>query len=309
MTTYDEVYIFFDTNKIEARVDKRVFLSSISVKNEYFEIEKLIQEQSLQEKVHLCIPEVVWKEMAEHMRKDYSASVQSLRKRLDDERKMFGSLLDVDITFKLEEEKKTYEEYLKEIQEEFLSNPKITAKIVPYPKEPEVMDVLLEKATHSDSPFSSAKGNRKEYSDAGFKDALIFETFVRLTKKSCLGILFTDDRDFNEALDKVEQNSNLFCIHEYAELKKILFDNFEIFDTDIVVQKVNNNPYLYEQIFIELGIPKPQNTICEGITNISEVQEGISMTLKLRMDGDISEFNIIYDVNANELFSVEPSDD
>lgn len=305
MTTYDEVYIYFDTNKIEARNGKRLFLSDISVKNEYFDIENFIQEQKLTSKVHLCIPEVVWKELAEHMRKDYKSSVQSLKQRISDEKKMFGSLLDADLVFKLEDDKKSYEEYIGEIQEEFLNNPKITASIIPYPKEPEVMDSLLEKATHSDSPFSTAKNNKKEYSDAGFKDALIFETFVRHTGQSSMGILYTNDRDFDEALDKVESNGNLRCIYEFDELKKVLMDNFQIVDADIVAQKVANNQYLYEQIFAELQIPSPQNTVYEGISNIEESDEGISLVLTLRLDGELAKFNLIYDVNANELVSVD----
>ena len=90
MTTYDEVYIYFDTNKIEARNGKRLFLSDVSVKNEYFDIENFIHDQALTDKVHLCIPEVAWKELAEHMRKDYVSFVQSLKQRLSDEKKMFG---------------------------------------------------------------------------------------------------------------------------------------------------------------------------------------------------------------------------
>lgn len=311
MTTYDEVFVFVDTNKLEARVDKRVFLWEITPQKEYCDLVRLINELGLEDKVHVCIPEVVWLEVAEHMRRDYSKYKQSIIDRVTTERKMFGSLIDINVSFTLENEKTEYNDYIIQVQEEFLNNPKTKADIISYPKEQDVMERLLDKATHATSPFSSAQsisGKKKEYTDAGFKDALIFETFLHEVKNDELGILFTSDTDFNSALDDIEKE-NLQCITSFSELKRIILTNYGIQDKDIIIQTIKENTYLFEQICSELNITTPVNIVFERIEKVETVEEGISFKLALRLDGEIVVFDIIYDINANELYSANFSED
>lgn len=311
MTTYDEVFVFVDTNKLEARVDKRVFLYEITPQKEYCDLIRLISELGLEQKVHVCIPDVVWIEVAEHMRSDYFKYKQSIIDRVNNERKMFGSLIDIDISFALENEKVKYDEYIIQAQEGFLDNPKTKAEIVSYPREQDVMERLLDKATHTISPFSNAQGingKKKEYSDAGFKDALIFETFVNKVKDNELGILFTSDTDFNLALDGMNKE-NLYCFTSFVELKKRIMMNFGIQDKDIIIQTIKENTYLFDQICSELDITTPTNIYFESIDEVQTVDEGISFKLALRLDGEIINFDVIYDINANELYSVVFSED
>lgn len=302
MTTYDELYIFFDTNKLEARVDKRVFLQSVTFKNDYYDVENLVKDINLTDKIHLCIPEIAWREIAEHMRKDYCSNKKSIMDKIKYERKMFGSLIDIEVSFPIGNIS-DYDVYLSQIQKEFLDNPKFIGRVVPYPKEPEVMELLIEKATHSISPFAQAKG-KKEYSDAGFKDAVIFETFVRQTKDNCLGVLFTNDYDFDGALEKVNKD-NLKCIHDYNDLKTLIYSNFEIKDDEIAIEKIKNDEYLYAQICEEVGIMDYGNFVCEDISDVHETDEGLGLTLTLRINGDVEKFNIVYDVNASQLCYAE----
>lgn len=311
MTTYDEINVFIDTNKLESRVGDRVFLNEITPQKDYCELIRLIKEFGLENKVHVFIPEVVWLEVAEHMRRDYLSYKQSIIDMINKERKMFGSLIDVDLSFRLDDEKVEYDKYIEQIQNEFLDNPKTRASIMPYPKEQEVMERLLDKATHTISPFSKAQGNngkKKKYSDAGFKDALIFETFVANTKDDELGILFTNDTDFDLALKGTKKN-NLCCISDYNKLKQHIFLNYGIQDEEIIVQKIKDNTYLFEQICSEMGITIPDSIVFESIMGVENVDEGVSFKLTLRLNGEAVVFDVIYDLNANELYSVNFSED
>lgn len=311
MTTYDDVFIFVDTNKLEARVDKRVFLWEITPQKEYCDLIRLVNELGLESKVHVCIPEVVWLEVAEHMRRDYFKYKQSIIERINNERKMFGSLIDINVSFTLENNKIEYDDYIIQVQEEFLDNPKTKADIISYPKEQEILERLLDKATHTISPFSNAQsicGKKKEYTDAGFKDALIFETFVKAVKDNELGILFTSDTDFNSALDDINKD-NLYCITSFIELKKMIMMNYGMQDKDIIIQTIKENAYLFEQICSELNIDTPSNIIFDSIDNVKNVDEGIAFKLALRLDGEVVRFDVIYDLNANELYTVNFSDE
>lgn len=308
MTTYDEVYIFFDTNILESRCGKRLFLSEITLAKEYYSVQELVQDNGLQEKVYLCIPEIVWLEIAEHMLKEYERCSKSLVDKLSEDKKMFGSLINADVEFVLEKEYKSYKEYLREIQYTFLSNPKILARIVPCPKDSGLIDVLIEKATRTISPFSAAKGSKKQYSDAGFKDALIFETFVRNVKDDSLGILFTADGDYASALEFLNKE-NLLISKSFDEIKERILTNYQIRNVDISAKKLVGNDYLYKQICEELEIPNVSKIIYERMDNIRECEEGLAVKLTLRINGDLYSFDVIYDVNANELFSVELSAD
>lgn len=123
-----------------------------------------------------------------------------------------------------------------------------------------------------------------------------------------MGILFTSDTDFNLALDGMNKE-NLYCFTSFVELKKRIMMNFGIQDKDIIIQTIKENTYLFDQICSELDITTPMNIYFESIDEVQSVDEGISFKLALRLDGEIINFDVIYDINANELYSVVFSED
>ncbi len=48
---YDNIYIYFNTNVIETRVRKKLFVSQIRLSRLYYEIEKLIKDLQLESNV------------------------------------------------------------------------------------------------------------------------------------------------------------------------------------------------------------------------------------------------------------------
>ena len=70
-----------------------------------------------------------------------------------------------------------------------------------------------------------------------------------------------------------------------------------------------NFPNLFDQICSELDITTPTNIYFESIDEVQTVDEGKSFKLALRLDGEIINFDVIYDINANELYSVVFSED
>ena len=304
---YDNIYIYFDTNAIETRVGKKLFVSQIRLSRLYYEVEKLVKDLQLESEVKLCIPEVAWLEMLEHMKMCYKSEKQSMLDKISEIKKLFGDLVDIDVYFSLSESGNSYNSFLKDLEREMLEDGKFLAKIIPFPKDKQTMQVLFEKATQSISPFTKVSKGKKEYSDAGFKDALIFETMVEHTNNG-MGILLTTDTDYEGAF-KYAQVDNFLCIKTVEELKTILIENYHITDTRYLEAQIQENEYLFERVLEETGIGIHCNYIYEGMEEIQETEMGQEFILKLRVNGIIQSFEVVYDIGANELVSAGLKED
>lgn len=303
---YDNIYIYFDTNAIEVRVGKKLFVSQISLSKLYYEIQGLIKDLRLENKVHICIPEVAWLEMLEHMKTCYKTEKQSMMDKISEIKKLFGDLIDIDVQFTLGEDEDSYNSFIKNLEREMLEDSKFLAEIIPFPKDEKTMQILFEKANQSISPFTKAKG-KKEYSDAGFKDALIFETMLHHTNNG-MGILVTQDVDYEGAF-KYAQIDNFRCIETVHELKTILIENYHITDTRYLEAQIQENEYLFERVLEEADMDTQCNYVYGGVEEIKETELGHEFILKLRINGIIRNFEVVYDIGANELVSAGLKED
>lgn len=304
MTRYNEVYIYFDTNALECRHSgKSLFLSQIKLSPLYYDVENLIKNFDLTYQVHICIPEVVWLEMLAHMQQCYRAEKQVLSEMINKAKKTFGDLLDIDYKFVNADSDEKYVLYLDEIAQDFIDNKRIIANIISCPSDEEIMKRLLDKATHMISPFKKARGNNKEYTDAGFKDALILETML-LHSQNGMGILISNDNDFNGAFDSTKENAFYVC-KSISEVQELLVHNFNLNGKDVLEAKIRNNVYLFSRILEETGFDNNANCVYVSMEDIKESEIGYEISLMLRINGNLCNFVIIYDSGANELISVE----
>ena len=77
--------------------------------------------------------------------------------------------------------------------------------------------------------------NGKKYTDAGFKDAVIYETIVEyISSNDTIGILFTQDKDYGVAVDTFKLISVKHDNKEKAfeEFKQIIKTHFNILEQD-----------------------------------------------------------------------------
>lgn len=304
MARYDKVYIYFDTNVLEARHhDKLLFLSQIRLSKLYYEVENLVKNLELQDKVFICIPEVVWLELLNHMHQCFVSEKQSLNDKIEVFRKTFGDLVEVNLEFGNISNEAEYVQYLENISKTFFEETKILAKKIPYPKNETILDVLLEKAISSISPFTKVKSNKKDYTDAGFKDALIYETMIQNTKDG-IGILVTDDNDFNDAFGR-GKGEQFKCVKTLREVEDILVSTFQIVDNEYLESKFRNNDYMLSRILLEAGMTDDVNCLFVGIDSIQEVEQGKQIVMRLRINGDVRRFTVLYNDVANELMEAK----
>lgn len=304
MARYNEVYIYFDTNALECRHSgKSLFLSQIKLSTLYYDIENFVRNMNLKEQIHICIPEVVWLEMLAHMHQCYQSERQALADKLERAKKTFGDLIDIDVTFINADDDEKYVQYLNEVARDFINNKRIIADIISCPIDEKIMERLLDKATHVISPFTKAKGKNKEYTDAGFKDALILETMIHHSGNG-MGILISSDNDFNNAFNGITENKFHIC-KSILEVQDLLVQNFNVVTKELLESKIRNNIYLFSRILEDAGFENNVNCVYETIINIKETEIGDEIILSLRINGELCTFKIVYDSGANELISAE----
>ncbi|WP_337366406.1 PIN domain-containing protein [Phascolarctobacterium sp.] len=300
MASYEKAFIYFDTNALECRHSgKALFLSQFMVNPLYYEIEKIIQDWGLSDKVQICIPEIVWLEMHEHLIEHFKSEGSSMITKIESYRKSFGDLIDLSCEFKEYSTETEYKKFLCFASEEFLKNPRVTARIVPCPKDENTITEIIEQAVHASKPFKCAKINGKNYTDAGFKDALIFNTIVKNTGKY-LGVLISNDNDFSELFSE-KLLPNLKLCSTSNEVQVILSQEFGVMTENLVKHILQSDDYLIQRILTESDFPKAITYNLLKINYCAQTDDGIIANFMMEVDGEIYIFNILYNVEAKEL--------
>lgn len=304
MEKFDKISIYFDTNMLERRhSNSALFLSELSINPEYYEIENMIRDLSLSKKVEICIPEIVWMEIKKHLKEFYRSEKDSMIAKMAQYRMSFGSIADITCEFNDITNDSQYEEYLEQITQDFLENPKVSAKIIPYPKDQDTICEIIDKAMYTVAPFVKVNKGKKEYTDAGFKDALIYETLLKNTNDH-LCILVSNDSDFDN-LFCINCSTNLKLCKTAKDVKETLISNFDIDNKDVLITEIKNDKYFISNALTTFGYDKDIDYSIKEIrvVNISEDKEA-KFELDLVVDGIDEIFTVLYNITAKEIVDI-----
>lgn len=302
--------IFFDTNTLENRFGKeqkgKYFLKydEFKLPGDYYKILDFIIQNKLIDDVQLCIPEVVWREIIQHMREDYFAKKQSAIDVIANYNKAFGELAEINFSFKIDNPD-DYEKHLSLISKKFWEEDNKECRKISHPKSKAIVEKLMDKAFRKEKPFVEAKATNggKFYSDAGLKDALIIETMLYYCdKKDAIGILFSKDTDFSDIFvgdikEKFKVFNSVDKVIDYLEIQNNL--NKE----KLVRFAFENNVYLKESVVDASG-----NTYDISVTDfdVQDVKasddDGIFIvTIFATINEAEYLFEVKYDLEANEI--------
>ncbi len=260
----------------------------------------------LTEKVEICIPEIVWLELQEHLINHYRSEKTSMETKIASFKKSFGDLAEVSCEFKDCISESEYADYVANIAHGFLENPRVSARIIPCPKDEDTLKCIMHQAIRSTKPFRVAKANGKEYTDAGFKDALIFITMLKHTGKH-LGILVSNDGDFYE-LFNVTNNRNLRICNTAKDVQIVLSREFNVITTNMIDGILKTDDYLMQRILSECYIDEKANVSNLQILSCVPVEDNVRICFNALINGAKQAFDITYNINASELLeaSCEP---
>ena len=210
---YKKVCVFIDTNILQSFIKHNkkdyVFLAKLGVPKSYYNLVSFIQDNRLQNYVEICISEVVFKEIRQHMIDNFNSFYEVVSTEMESCAKIAGDLLE--LTYKIKLKKEDYPEYVDKLIQEFLDNPQNMCTYIPITSKEELIDTLLDKSLRKVRPFVSHTIEGKGYKDAGFKDSIIAETIYAHCKSSdqkCL--LISDDSDFGDRFEPVLNDKNKY---------------------------------------------------------------------------------------------------
>ena len=307
MAEYEKAFLYFDTNALECRHSgKSLFLSQFTVNSLYYDIEDLIRTMGLTDKVEICIPEIVWFELQEHLVSHYRSEKTSMEAKIASFKKSFGDLVEVSCEFKDCVTELEYTDYATTIAQGFLENPRVNAKIIPCPKDEDTLQCIIDQAIRSIKPFRTAKVNGKEYTDAGFKDALIFNTILKHTGNH-LGIFISNDGDFSELFNETN-NRNLRMCNTAKDVQMTLSREFNVITVDMIDVILKTDDYLMQRILSECDIDERAKVFNLQILSCDTVEDSVDVRFIALINGTKQSFDITYNINANELLeaSCEP---
>jgi len=304
------IFVFFDTNMLEARHDNDcLFLSATQFSKEYHDFIKFIKEAKIQNEVNICIPDIVCSEMLSHFHSCFRSEKQSFEDTLLKHEKTFGKLLEY--TYKLPKE---YHLLIEELKKNLLCECEniIFAK---HSTDIFFLDNLIEKSLTSIPPFSKAKKSGKDFTDAGFRDAILWETILKYeTKIDDIKILFTSDTDFDNVPEIQNNNDSIRVIHNFEILKNYIEQIFHISIEDIIKERFRNDGYLVSNLIQQEKLPKSimQVSVCDVNKVKSEdfddvgLYEGNEYEISLKLTSDNQHYDVVvlYDFIANEILSV-----
>lgn len=294
---YNKINVFFDTNKLECRFNgKKLFLDDIKFNADFNEI---LEFASDNDNVSFYIPLIVWREILNHLIEDFNESKQSMDDTIQSYKKGFGSLIDISVTFDTE----IYEEYIQQKADCFLENNKENVTVVSHSNHEEKFKRIIDNAISKKSPFVTAKGKNKIYSDAGFKDMLILETMVDNCKYDEIGVLYTNDRDFKEAFEEYE-NDKYYIAHTINELKNLISDQSAKLIEKNIKKDFIKNEYLQETIYNELKMEKKDITSFD-VYEVFQSEDIYIIIARIVSSEKTVGVSIEYDYIANEIVNIQ----
>lgn len=296
-----EISIFLDTNCLETREGKNILhLFELKVPAEFYALCRFIAEHDLSEKVEICISEITWMEIKEHLFTCYKDTHETLKNNISTHKKRLGSLLDIDYSI-AHTSAREYSEHIETITAEFIDSN--ICKIITYPRTVELLDVLVKKAVRTQAPFCNAKRhNGKEYSDAGFKDALIAETIISYCNENkTLGVFITKDHDFGK---NAEQPIEILDAIDKA--KEYLSSKYGLTDEDQIKRSFEADKYLQEKIILETGNPYDESVLNFIVNEVEKIDESdlFNIISQCQINETLYRISFIYDKGANEIFDV-----
>lgn len=297
------ISIFFDTNIIESRFshDKMkldfLFHHAIKPSGLFYEILDYVKRNGIENKVNYYIPSISWKEFKNHLIENYNTSI----KCMDDLYSTYHKSFKNDLTLLYEYKYKNEEEYAKHLEtleQDFLEKNKCT--IIDYPKDIIFFEELVNKCLNKLPPFKTARAAKKDYHDAGLKDALIFETIIRHQKEyDCICILVTHDNDYSDY-------KNVYVCKNIDDFNKCLEKLNYVVNIDSIKHKIENSDYLKEQIIISTENLYDESVTDFNVIEVTKIEESIyKVRIKTTINEAIYDITCKYDVPYNDFIEIQ----
>lgn len=296
------IAIFFDTNILESRFSEKkqdfLFHYKITANELFYKTINFIRKYNIEQLTDLCVCTISSREIKKHLVENYRDRLKDFKQQESLYKKSFGPSFEITYKFKQETEEQ-YNEYIEKMLDDFYKEHNCT--LIDYPHDIDFFNLLINKCMDGSGMFKTATSHGKTYTDAGFKDAIIFETIIRYCKENdCLTILISKDYDFNNADD-------IYVCHSIEDLEKFLFDQSYVNNENGVRYKIQDDEYLQETIISMTGNKFDTSVTLFEVQSVSKDTENencYNVNIKSVINETIYLIDCIYDSNSNSVESV-----
>lgn len=303
---YKKVSVFIDTNILQSfiKYSKKdyVFLANLGIPKNYYNLVSFIEENRLQDYVEICISEVVFKELRQHMIDNFNSFYNVIAADMESCSKVAGDLLE--LNYKIKIKKEDYPEYVDNLIKEFIDNPQNMCTYIPISSKEELIDTLLDKSLRKVRPFVSQTIEGKGYKDAGFKDSIIAETMYShcaSQDKKCL--LISNDADFGERFEPVLNDNNKYVRATTIDQAILFLEDY--YDTSVesrLTREFTENTYWHEYLLNDIGQVYDRSVTDVRVDNVKKYEDSeYNIDLTIVVNECEYWFTINFDAVANDI--------
>ncbi|KKH48012.1 PIN domain-containing protein [Methanosarcina sp. 1.H.A.2.2] len=219
-----KLFIYFDTNNLRSISDKEVVYNKFELSNGFYRIENYLKRTSLSNNVTLAISEIVLMELIEQKINQYNSDKENYYKLKETVKTKYEKLKEMDEKISMLTQSKYIEGFelkvkdysfdcpsaISEMAKEYISKKEIEIVKVPEetPIKATIFDSMIKRAIRKQYPFQKYNSNGKNFSDAGFKDVLIWESLLN----------YNGIKTYDEVIFVTGDNVFINCISEFNEL-------------------------------------------------------------------------------------------
>lgn len=303
---YKKVSVFIDTNILQSFIKHNkkdyVFLANLGIPKSYYELVSFVRKNKLQSYIEICISEVVFKELRQHMINSFNSVCDSISADMAWYSKIAGDLFEYNYRIKFNKE--NYPEYIDGLINEFVNNPKNMCKCIPVSSKNTLIDILLDKSIRGVRPFVLQNIDGKPYKDAGFKDSIIAETiYMHCAEEDRKGLFITGDSDFSPKFETVLNDANKFVRCSTIEQAiEFLKKYYETSVEDRLTREFSENTYWHEFLLKDVGQQYDDSVTDASVESVSLKEENL-YDIKILFTVNEAKYNFIvcFDSLANDI--------
>jgi predicted nucleic acid-binding protein len=242
-----KVNVYFDTNIIKKHNGK---LTKFEINETYNRVKNFIEGNKL-DSINFFIPEIVLEEIIEQYITEYKSLKESINNALD---KLISNASRLDWNVEIINESKMklaeYEDLIRTSVKDFFKKESSFISVIKHCKNDKMLKII-NRAIRKKKPFFSGKSQKKNFSDAGFKDVVFLESILEhMESEDCDYIIISKDNLLSEINlnEELSDKSGKIIKHDTGEdIVSYLIDRYDIKDFSELVKRVESD-YFREMI-------------------------------------------------------------
>lgn len=305
-----KVSVFIDTNILQSFIKHNkkdyVFLSNLGIPKSYYDLVAFITDNQLQDDIEICISEVVFKELRQHMVNNFNSFCDSVESDMISYAKIAGDLFECN--YRIKQQKESYSEYVDSLIDDFINNPKNMCKHIPVSSKESLLDTLLDKSLRGVKPFTIQTIEGKAYKDAGFKDSIIAETiYAHCSEEDRKCLFISNDSDFGQKFESILNETSKFVRCSSIEqaigfLKKY----YETSDEDRLKREFTENTYWHEYLLTSIEQEYDASVTNVTVDNVNRYKDNqYNIDVVIIVNETQYWFTVNFDAVANDIIEFQ----